>query len=285
MKRISLFLVALGLTCATHLHAMEPVSFAELSLLLRAGETPLSVLNEVSARKLLQPLTAAEEARLRANGATPSLIEALRSPDLLAPPDAVAAYHAHHPIAPAAITAPAPNAAAQPIALSDRFSAGIEAAKNAPNRAVQAGDAFSLDQLEQAKAKAQREQKPLGFIMMWGQMLDAPASTRLTGGNSALLHFCEAFKDSLVLVFVRHETELQKVPKAVSAGYSSPDEGGVAPNMAVVDSTARELIVEIPCGGFKGTGADRDAIFQAAGAKIQQWLSYHPAATATPAPH
>jgi hypothetical protein len=285
MNRISLFLVALSLACAAHLHAAEPVSFAELSLLVRSGESPQFILNEVATRKLLQPLTDAQEAKLRANGAAPALLAALHASDLLAPADAVTAYNARHASTPAAVSAPAPNAASQPIALSDRFTAGIEAAKNAPNRAVNSGEAFSLGQLEEAKAKAQHEQKPLGFIMMWGQMLDAPASTRLTGGNSALLHFCEAFKDSLVLVFVRHETELQKVPKAVSAGYSSPDEGGVAPNMAVVDSSARELIVEIPCGGFKGTGADRDAIFQAAAAKIQQWLSYHPAAMATPAPH
>jgi hypothetical protein len=166
---------------------------------------------------------------------------------------------------------------------ADHFAAGLEAAKTATNRAVRAGEAFALGQLAEAKTKAQREHKPIGFIMLWGQMFDAPASTRTYGGNAALLHFVEAFNESLVLVFVRHETELQNVPAAVAAGFNSPEEGGYAPNMAVVDATASELIVEIPCAGPTGTGVERDAVFKTAAAKIQNWLSDHPMAVATPA--
>ena len=268
MTRTSLLVVTLLLAGTAWLHA-GPLSFQEISLMVRTGETPQSILKEASSRKLLQALTPEQEATLRTSGATPALLNALHAPELLASADVTAAYRAHEQAVTAAV-------------VQNRFMADIEAAKTAPERAVHAGEAFSLSQLEQAKVKAQSEHKPLGFVMIWGTMLDVPASTRQKGSNPALVHFCEAFKNSVVLVFVRHETELSKVPKAVSKGFTGPDEGGYAPNMAVVDASARELIVEIPSGNFDAP--KRDAVFTTDAAKIQAWLAAHPAAMATSAP-
>lgn len=251
--------IACFLILTVSLHGADPLSFQEISLLLRAGETPQSIANEANRRKLVEPLTAEQEDKLRANGASPDLLSYLRSPQLLAAPEVVAAYRTRHP-------APPPP---------DHFSAGLEAAKTAPDRAVKWSEAFSLSQLEQAKAQATRLHKPLGFIMVWGQYFDTPASTRTSGSNGALLHFVEAFKDSLVLVFVRHESELQQVPRAVRSGFFGPDEGGYAPNVAVVDATASEFIVEIP---YTEPGANRDAVFHATTGKINAWLSTHPTA-------
>jgi hypothetical protein len=262
MTRTVPLLITLLLTGAAWLRA-EPLNFQEISLMVRTGETPQSILNEASRRKLFQALTPEQEATLRASGATPALLTALHAPELLASADVTAASRAR-----------------QSAAALNHFMADIEAAKTAPDRAVRANEAFSLSQLEDARARAQREHKPLGFVMIWGTMLDAPVSTRETGSNPALLHFCEAFKNSVVLVFVRHETELGKVPKAVSKGFTGPDEGGFAPNMAVVDAGARELIVEIPGGGYDAP--KRDAVFATDAAKIQAWLAAHPTAMATP---
>lgn len=301
---MSRFLLTLSccLALTATLHASDPMSFQELSLLVRAGENPQSIADEVNRRKLLEPLTAAQENTLRANGAVPSLLTFLHSPQLIATPEAVAAYHAHHqapppslppetPAAPAAPAAPALTAAIPvappPSSLRDYFNAGIEASSRAPSRAVKASDAFSLSQLTEAKAKAVRERKPLGFILVWGQYFDKPTSTHACGGGSGpLLHFVEAFKDSLVLVFVRHETELQQVPRAVATGLLGPDEGGYAPNMAVVDATASEFIVEVPCAAPDSTLGKRDAVFRTAAGKINAWLSTHPTAIggASPAP-
>jgi hypothetical protein len=268
MTRSSLLLVTLLLAGTAWLHA-EPLSFQEISLMIRTGETPQSIIKEASSRKLLQALTPDQEAKLRASGAPPALLNALHAPELLASADVTALYQAHQQAVSAAV-------------VRNRFIADIEAAKTAPDRAVRASEAFSLSQLEQAKARAQSEHKPLGFVMIWGTMLDAPASTRQKGSNPALLHFCEAFKNSVVFVFVRHETDLSKVPKAVSQGYTSPEEGGYAPNMAVVDASAQELIVEIPGGNLDAP--NRDAVFTKDAAKIQAWLAAHPTAMATSAP-
>jgi hypothetical protein len=79
---------------------------------------------------------------------------------------------------------------------------------------------------------------------------------------------------------VRHETELGHVPEAGKKGFNGPDEGGFAPNMAVVDATASEFIVEIPMGGGKSDGAKRDEVFRALTPKIDQWLAAHPTAAA-----
>jgi hypothetical protein len=75
--------------------------------------------------------------------------------------------------------------------------------------------AFSLDQLEAAKKKARDEKKLLGFIMEWDSMLK-PARPVGDYSDNALAHFYDVFHDNMVLVFVRHEDELGKVPPAVS---------------------------------------------------------------------
>ena len=141
--------------------------------------------------------------------------------------------------------------------------------------------AFGLSQLDDAKAKARAEKKPLGFVMVWAQFFGKRADPREIGSAPALAHFYRAFNNSLVLVFVRHENELRDVPDAVQQGFTGPDEGGFAPNMAVVDATATQFIVEVPMGGAKGDGARRDQVFAGAAAKIDQWLALHPTATAS----
>ena len=137
-------------------------------------------------------------------------------------------------------------------------------------------DAFRLSQLEEAKKKAIAEGKPLGFIMVWDQYFGQATGLVDQGGPSGTAHFHHVFKDQLVLVFVRHEDELDKVPKAVKQGFSGPDEGGFAPNMAVVDPKAETFFVEIPYGGKESNGAIREKVFRAGIEKIlaakEQWM-------------
>jgi len=266
-----------------------PVTFKEISMLLRNGEQQPFIFSEVEKRKLLQPLSKQEEAALKALGATPALLTALHSPTLLAPPEAVAAYNARlqklQEISrtPAAEEAPRATAVAPPNPGSPPASvaAGVAAAKDAAPIALLPDSAFSLSQLDDAKAKARAERKPLGFVMVWGQFFGKRSDPRAKGSAPAFAHFYRAFSNSLVLVFVLHESELNDVPGAVQQGFSGPDEGGYAPNMAVVDATASHFIVEIPMGGAKGDGVKRDQIFAAGAAKIDQWLAAHPTATAS----
>ena len=263
-----------------------PVTFKEISMLVRNGEREQFVFGEVEKRKLLQPLSKQEEAALAGMGASAALLNALRSQTLLAPPEMVAAYKARlHTPAPAAQPPLVEDAARamlvappQPSPAVANVTAAISYAKNAAPIALMANDAYSLDQLDDAKAKAQAGKKPLGFIMVWGEFFGKRADPRSTGSISALAHFYRAFESTLVLVFVRHETELNSVPDAVKKGFKGPDEGGFAPNMAVVDATASEFIVEIPMGGGSADGKKRDEIFTAGAAKIEKWLAAHPRA-------
>jgi len=61
-----------------------PLNFNEVSLWVRAKETDKSILNEVKERKLAKALTAQQESALKSQGASDSLIQSLRSSQLIA---------------------------------------------------------------------------------------------------------------------------------------------------------------------------------------------------------
>ena len=69
----------------------RPIEFKEVSLLVRMHESEASIKNEVAARKLMHPLTPEQESTLKAQGASDSLIQSLRSSNWVAPKDEVAA--------------------------------------------------------------------------------------------------------------------------------------------------------------------------------------------------
>jgi hypothetical protein len=121
--------------------------------------------------------------------------------------------------------------------------------------------ALSIDNLEAAKKKAKDEKKLIGFVMVWDSFF-VPAHPMGPGSNGALAHFYDVFHDNLVLVFVRHEDELDKVPDAVKQGFSGPEEGGYAPNMAVVSADCSQFVCEIPEGGKESNGQIREKIFR-----------------------
>ena len=121
--------------------------------------------------------------------------------------------------------------------------------------------AFSLDNLEAAKKKAKDEKKLIGFVMCWDSFY-VPSHPMGPGSNGALAHFYDVFHDNLVLVFVRHEDELGKVPDAVKQGFGGPEEGGYAPNMAVVSADCSQFVCEIPEGGKESNGQIREKIFR-----------------------
>jgi hypothetical protein len=71
-----------------------PMDFRELSLLVRAHESESSIIADASQRKLVRPLTPQQEATLKSQGASDSLIRSLRdSKTVLSQTDA-AAYEA-----------------------------------------------------------------------------------------------------------------------------------------------------------------------------------------------
>ena len=121
--------------------------------------------------------------------------------------------------------------------------------------------AFSLDNLEAAKKKAKEEKKLIGFVMVW-DFFFVRSHPMFPSSNGALAHFYDVFHDNLVLVFVRHESELGQVPDAVKTGFSGPDEGGYAPNMAVVTADCSQFVCEIPCGGKEYNPQVREQIFR-----------------------
>ena len=156
----------------------------------------------------------------------------------------------------------------------DPFESGLMFARQ--NKVVYLGKnlAFSLDNLEAAKKKAKDEKKLLGFIMEWDSMLVPSYPMGGAGSNSGLAHFYAAFNDSLVLVFVRHESELDKVPDAVKRGFFGPEEGGFAPNMAVVTADCSQFVCEIPFGGGKdSTWQLREQVFRQKIAVIKKFTA------------
>ncbi len=157
----------------------------------------------------------------------------------------------------------------------DPFEMGIKAARHNQRLALGKKMAFSLDQLDAAKAKASREKKLLGFIMVWDSFF-TPASPMGEGSQDALADFYDVFNDSVVLVFVRHESELNNVPDAVKKGFFGPEEGGFAPNMCVVTPDCLHFVCEIPYGGKFANGQEREKIFRQKIDVIKKFLAAHP---------
>jgi hypothetical protein len=143
----------------------------------------------------------------------------------------------------------------------DPFEIGLGAARQDAQVDLTKNLAFSLDNLDAAKKKAQAEKKMLGFVMVWDSFF-VPSRPLGRGSRDGLAHFYDVFHDALVLVFVRHESELGKVPDAVKKGFFGPDEGGFAPNMAVVTADCSQFVCEIPYGGNDSDGAIREQIFR-----------------------
>lgn len=157
----------------------------------------------------------------------------------------------------------------------DPFAAGFALARQNRPIILSTNLAFSLDTLEAAKAKAKAEKKLLGFIMVWDNFF-THAHPMGPGSLGGMAHFYEVFHDNLVLVFVHHETELGKVPGAVGQGFFGPEEGGFAPNMAVVTADCSQFVCEIPLGGKDSNGAIREPIFRQKIEVIKKFLKDHP---------
>ncbi len=143
----------------------------------------------------------------------------------------------------------------------DPFEPGLALARQNQMVNLNKNLAFSMANLEAAKKRAKAENKLLGFIMEWDNFF-VPARPMAKGSPGALAHFYDVFHDALVLVFVRHEDELGNVPDAVKTGFNGPEEGGFAPNMAVVTADCSQFVCEIPYGGKDSNGAIREPIFR-----------------------
>src|SRR5260370_37674976 len=76
--------------CASQAPA-RPIGFSEVSLLVRAHETEASIKQEVAQRKLLHALTPPQENILKSQGASDSLIQSLRNPNLVVSKEEAAA--------------------------------------------------------------------------------------------------------------------------------------------------------------------------------------------------
>ena len=153
----------------------------------------------------------------------------------------------------------------------DPFEEGFYIARNNKPITLGLNSAFRLSNLEAAKKKAKAEGKLLGFIMVWDSMFGPSYPMGIAGANS-LAGFYTVFNKGMVLVFVRHEDELDKVPDAVKQGFFGPEEGGWAPNMAVVTEDCSQFICEIPLGGKESNGTIREQIFRKRIAEIRKFL-------------
>lgn len=72
----------------------RPIDYPEVSLLVRAHQSEADIKEDVARRKLMHPLTAQQEATLKAQGASDSLIQSLRNSNNIASKEEVAALEA-----------------------------------------------------------------------------------------------------------------------------------------------------------------------------------------------
>lgn len=72
----------------------RPLEFSELSLLVRARQPDSAIIADATQRKLMRPLTPEQEAKLKSQGASDSLVQSLRNPNLILSQSEAAAYQA-----------------------------------------------------------------------------------------------------------------------------------------------------------------------------------------------
>src|SRR4051812_5960402 len=106
MKRPTVYnicvLVAGGILLLPGLLSARPLDFNEVSLLVRVREPEASIREEVGRRKLMRQLTSQQESTLKTQGASDSLVQALRNNNVIASKDEVAVAEADHARAAAA---------------------------------------------------------------------------------------------------------------------------------------------------------------------------------------
>jgi hypothetical protein len=86
-----IFRMKTKLTCAALIFAMAgalaaaPLTFSEVSLLVRMRESDASVIESLSARRLMRALTSEQETKLKSEGASEVLLRALRTAEMILP--------------------------------------------------------------------------------------------------------------------------------------------------------------------------------------------------------
>ena len=103
--RTLLVITALLATFLATTVSARPLDFSELSLLVRAHEPEPSIIADARARKLMHTLTPQQEATLKAQGGSDSLIQSLRNSNLVVSQSEAAAYETSRST-PARIPAP-----------------------------------------------------------------------------------------------------------------------------------------------------------------------------------
>jgi hypothetical protein len=177
------------------------------------------------------------------------------------------------PAAPVAPPVVAVASAATPAArVNIDFDKFIVAAREAKQFTPSMSGAYRISDLREAKARAARDGKPLGFILAREPFFDQPAKPMGKGSVPALAHFLLVFEKPLVIVFIRDEKdELEKLPDAVRDGFSSPDAGEFDPKLVVTDAAAEHMLCVVPMGGPSATGSSREAIFRQAMQRIRAY--------------
>lgn len=155
-----------------------------------------------------------------------------------------------------------------------------QAARKGPI-ALTENSGFQLARLEEAKAKAVAEGKPLGFVVTWRSYWGPDMDPKAVGGSpGAMAHYHLVYDPLLVMVYVRHEDEYPRMPPGAAAGITGPKAGGWAPKMAITTPDAKTLIEMVPWGATKdgkpGGLKERAAGFRAAWPPVETWYQANP---------
>ncbi len=86
--------IAAGVSSAS----ARPIDFREVSLLVRARQSERAITTEVSSRKLLHKLTSEQEAKLKSQGASESLIQSLQNAGVVSESEAAAIEGPREPL-------------------------------------------------------------------------------------------------------------------------------------------------------------------------------------------
>lgn len=151
-----------------------------------------------------------------------------------------------------------------------QMATDLTAAKTSAPVTYTATDAFSVEQLEEAKKDALVNGRPVAFFIADDALLMGPCTASEANAKGALAHFVQTFGRSVTSVFVFPQRDLARLPGVLTIALAKPV-SVAAPRVILTNSEITETLADLFLTSDKMSFTQRnEAIYPAVG-MIKRW--------------
>ncbi len=146
----------------------------------------------------------------------------------------------------------------------------LQATKTTGPATYSAADAFSIDQLEEARRDALANGRPVAFFVVNDAVLIGPSKASDANAKGAFAHFVQTFARSVTPVFVFPEHDMAKFPPVLTTALAKPSLVSV-PRVVFTNSEATEVLADLSLSNDRMTFAQRNEVIYPAVGMIKRW--------------